>query len=195
MRRWSQVPANPFFPEMTHFALPLHATREELIAIASRWALENELYIAIERFFPNYRAAAVPLGGDLAGAIAGFEPVRRISLRRGVFEIGAINAMATLARNPETFVMVLEPLTDDGLRSTALTSRMGDEDALRWWVALVRETAAAMHQGASAIDPEGGGRKPVPGHFHTQGAHDLAASGVPMLASAGSAVFEFDDLA
>jgi hypothetical protein len=36
---------------------------------------------------------------------------------------------------------------------------------------------------------------PVPDHFHTAGAHDLAAGGVPMLASAGNAVFEFDDLA
>ena len=194
MRRWSQVAANPFFPEMTHFALPLHATREELVAIASRWALENELYVAIERFFPTYAAAAVPLGADLATAIAGYEPVRRICLRRDVFEVSAINAMAHLARNPETFVMVLEPLTEDGLRATALTSRMGDEDALRWWVALVREAIADMHQGAWAIDPDGGGRKPVPDHFHTTGAHDLAARGVPMLAAAGSAVFEFDDL-
>ena len=51
-----------------------------------------------------------------------------------------------------------------------------------------------MHQGATAIDPDGGGRKLVPDHFHTQGAHDLAAAGVPMLASGGNAVFEFDDV-
>jgi hypothetical protein len=189
------VIANPFLPDMTHFALALHATREELVALASGWALSHDLYVAIERFYPTYGALAVPLGGDLATAIAEFEPVRRIGLRRGVFDVGAINAMQHLVRNPETFVMVLEPLTEDGLRATALTSRMGDEDALRWWVGLVREAAADLHPGAWAIDPAGGGRRHVPDHFHTPGAHDLAARGVPMLSAAGSAVFAFDDLA
>jgi hypothetical protein len=188
------VVANPFLPDMTHFALPLHATREELVAIASGWSLSHDLYIAIERFFPTYEATDVPLGADLAAAVADFEPVRRICLRRGVFDVGAINAMQHLVRNPETFVMVLEPLTEDGLRATALTSRMGDEDALRWWVGLVREKAAELHAGAWAIDPSGGGRRHIPDHFHTRGAHELAAGGMPMLSAAGSAVFEFDDL-
>ncbi|MEA2221459.1 MAG: hypothetical protein QOJ35_4085 [Solirubrobacteraceae bacterium] len=187
--------ANPFLPEMWHFALPLHAHPTELVALAGRWAARHDLYVAIERFHPTYAAAAVPLAGDLAAAIAGFDPVRRICLRRGVFDVGSINAMAHLVRNPETFVMVLEPLTDDGLRATALTSRMGDPDALRWWVALAREETAALHRGATAIDPVGGGRKPVPDHYHTEGAHDLAARGVPMLAAAGNALFRFDDLA
>jgi hypothetical protein len=180
---------------MWHFTLPLHATPEELIALAGGWAEQHDLYVAIERFFPTYAAEAVPLAGDLATAIAGFEPVRRIGLRRDVFDVGAINATQHLARNPETFVMVLEPLTEDGLRATALTSRMGEQERLRWWIALAREASVDMHQGATAIDPDGGGRMPVPDHFHTAGAHDLAAGGVPMLASAGNAVFEFDDLA
>jgi hypothetical protein len=195
MRRWSQVSTNPFHPTMWHFTLPLHATPEELIGLAGGWAEQHDLYIAIERFFPTYAAEAVPLAGDLATAIAGFEPVRRIGLRRDVFDVGSINATQHLARNPETFVMVLEPLTEDGLRATALTSRMGEQERLRWWIALARAASVDMHQGATAIDPDGGGRMPVPDHFHTPGSHDLAASGVPMLASAGNAIFEFDDLA
>lgn len=185
---------NPFHPTMWHFTLPLHATPEELVALASRWAEEHDLYIAIERFFPIYAAAAVPLAGDLATAISGFAPVRRIGLRRGVFDVDAINATQHLTRNPETFVMVLEPVTEDGLRATAITGRMGEQDRLRWWIDLAREAAADMHQGASAIDPDTGGRMPVPDHYHTPGAHDLAASGVPMLAAAGNAIFAFDDV-
>jgi 2-hydroxychromene-2-carboxylate isomerase len=178
---------------MTHFALPLHATREELIDLASRWADRHGLYVAIERWYPIYGAAAVPLGADLAAAIAQFEPVRRICLRKGVFDVGAINQMQHLVRNPETFVMVLEPLTEDGLRATALTARMGDENALRWWVALVRSELPNLRGGAWAIDPELGGRQYVADHFHTEGARALAREGVPMLAAAGSAVFELDD--
>lgn len=179
---------------MWHFTLPLHATPAELIALCERWAGEHDLYISIERWYPTYSAAAVPLAGDLASAIAEFDPVRRIGLRRDVFDIDSISASQHLMRNPETFVMILEPVTEDGLRATALTSRMSEQESLRWWIDLVRDACAGMHQGATAIDPDGGGRMPVPDHFHTQGAHELAAAGVPMLASGGSAVFQFDDL-
>ncbi len=185
---------NLFYPEMTHFAFSLHATREELIQLAADWADGHELHVSLERFFPDYLVAAIPVGGDIASAIAEFEPVRRICLRRDVFDLGSINAMAHLVRNPESFVMVLEPLTEDGLRATALTSRMGDEDALRWWVAIVRETAEHLHRGAWALDPAGGRQTYVADHWHTPGAHHLAAGGVPMLAAAGSAIFEFADL-
>jgi hypothetical protein len=62
--------AAPFYAEMTHFTLPLHALREELIA--------------------------------------------------------PVSAQPFLVRNPDCLVMVLEPVTDDGLRATAITSRMAD---------------------------------------------------------------------
>lgn len=78
--RWSQVAANPFLPDMTHFALALHARREELVTLASDSALSHDLYVAIERFFPTYGASAVALGADLASAIADFEPVRRMGV-------------------------------------------------------------------------------------------------------------------
>jgi len=179
---------------MTHFALPLHALREELIEIAGRWASEHELHVSLERWYPTYGAMAVPFGGDVADCVAQFEPVRRIALRRGEFYVAAVNQMQHLVQNPESFVMVLEPLTEDGLRATALTSRMGDEDALRWWVGLVREELANVTAGAWAVEPELGGRKYIAEHCYTEGARDLAAEGVRMLAATGSMYFEFDDL-
>ena len=186
--------AFPFYPVLTHFTMPLHAARDELVALAARWAAEHDLHVAIERFYPRYQPATIPLGGDLRAAIAAFEPVRRICLRRGEFDVGAVTDLEHLARNPESFVMVLEPLTEDGLRATALTGRMGDEDALRWWIGLARAESAKLHRGAWAVDPAGGGRTRLEDHFHSAGAHELAADGVPMLASTGRAVFEFDDL-
>ncbi|HWC26053.1 MAG TPA: hypothetical protein VG474_05655 [Solirubrobacteraceae bacterium] len=186
--------AGPFHPVMTHFTLPLHATREELVALAADWAAEHELHVSLERFFPLYSPAALPPRADLESAIAEFEPVRRICLRRGDFDVGATSDVEHLARNPESLAVVLEPLTEDGLRATALTARMGDEEVLRWWVALVRESVSAMHRGATAVAP-GGVRTAIADHLHTAGAHELAAAGVPMLAATGATVFEFDDLA
>jgi hypothetical protein len=189
------VSVNPFYPAMTHFTLPLHARREELIALAQGWADEHGVHVSLERFFPHYSPASVALGGDLAAAIASSEPVRRVCLRRGgEFDIAATNEIEHLSRNPGSFVFVLEPLTEDGLRATAITGRMADERELRWWVGLARDAAAGMGRGAWAIEPGTGAREFIPDHLHTAGAQELAASGVPMLGATGGALFEFDDL-
>jgi hypothetical protein len=182
-----------FYQEMTHFTLPLHALREELIDLAGGWAEEHGLHVALERFFPSYAAVAIPGGEGLAEAVAAFDPVRRLCLRRGPCDIGAINAHQFLARNPDCLVMVLEPVTDDGLRATAVTSRMADVELLRWWVSLVRGAAMGMHRGAWATDPASGARKEVTDHFYTEGARELWADGVPMLAAHGTAVFDFGE--
>jgi hypothetical protein len=185
---------NPFLPEVTAFALTLHGTREELIQIAQEWADEHGLYVAAERFFPTYAAVSLPLAVDLAAAIAEQEPISRICLRREPFFDGAINERQQTQWNPECLTVVLHPVSDDGLRATALTARSGDIDLLKQWAAIVRAKALELHPGAYAIEPEHGGRQHVPEHFHTQGAHDLAAVGVPMLAASGSATYEFYDL-
>jgi len=182
-----------FIPEMTHFTLPMHAQRDELVAMAAGWANEHELHVALERFFPTYAAIAIPGAEGLAEAIAAFEPVRRMCLRRGPFDIAAINAQQFLVRNPDCLVMVLEPLTEDGLRATAVTARMADVELLRWWISLVREAALEMHQGAWATDPQTGVRLQVADHFYTEGARELWAGGMRMLAAAGTAVFDFDE--
>jgi hypothetical protein len=185
--------AAPFYPEMTHFTLPLHALREELIALAAGWAGEHELHVGLERFFPTYAAVAIPGGDGLDRAVEGFDPVRRVCLRRGPFDIAAINAQQFLARNPDCLVMVLEPVTDDGLRATAITSRMADVELLRWWISLVRGVAFDMHRGAWATDPHSGARQEIPDHFYTDGARELWAGGVPMLAATGPTVFDFGE--
>ena len=184
----------PFYPLMTHFTMPLHAAPEELVALAERWVAAHGLHVSLERYYPRYEPASIPLGDDLRAALAAFAPVRRICLRRDEFDVGAVSDHEHLQRNPESFVVVLEPLTEDGLRATALTAGMGDDDALRWWIGLAREEAARMHRGACAIDPATGTRTRLDDHVHTAGAHELAADGVPMLAPTGRAVFEFDDL-
>ncbi|MEA2189971.1 MAG: hypothetical protein QOI73_92 [Solirubrobacteraceae bacterium] len=185
---------NPFLPEVTAFALTLHATRAELVQIAQRWADVHGFYVAVERFYPTYAAVSLPLAADLAGAVAEQDPVRRLCLRREPFFDGAINERQQTQWNPECLTIVMHSVSDDGLRATALTARSGDIDLLQGWADLVREQALALHRGAYAIEPELGGRQHVPDHFHTQGAHDLAARGVPMLAASGSAIYEFYDL-
>jgi hypothetical protein len=183
---------NLFYPEMTHFALALHATRDELVELAAGWARDHELHVSLERFFPDYLVGAVAPGGDLGAAIAELAPVRRISLRQEPFEVIAANHVQHLALNRESVTIVLEPLSDDGLRATALASKMGDEEKLRWWVGLARDAARGWQRGAWAVDPDGR-RTFVADHWATPGALELAAAGVPMLSSHGSVTFDFGE--
>ena len=185
---------NPFLPEVTAFALTLHGTRAELIQIAQDWADRLSLYVAVERFFPTYAAVSLPLAADVTAAVAEQEPISRLCLRREPYFDGAINERQHTQWNPECLTIVLHPISDDGLRATALTARSGDIVLLQEWADLVRAKALELHRGAYAIEPERGGRQHVPDHFHTEGAHDLAATGVPMLAASGSAIYEFYDL-
>ncbi len=183
-----------YVPQMTNFTLPFHGTPDELVALAQRWAIEHGVFLAVERFYPRYDAAAVPDGLALADAIAEFGPVRRLCLRKREFELEAVTPSEFLLRNPECLVIILEPLTDDGLRSTAISARMADLDELRWWIAIVREEYERMHVGATSTDPDSDRVVLVSNHRHMQGAHELAAGGVPMLAAAGTALFSFDDV-
>lgn len=181
-------------PEMTTFTLPFHGEHDELVALAQRWVRELGVFVAVERFYPRYGADAVADGTPLASAVRELGPVRRLCLRKREFELGATTPSEFLQRNPECLVIILEPLTDDGLRSTAISARMADVDELRWWIALVRAEYERMHVGAWSSDAATGLRMHVPGHRHTQGAHDLAAGGVRMLAASGGAILDFDDV-
>lgn len=185
---------NPFLPEVTAFALTLHATRDELVAIAQEWADRLSLYVAVERYFPIYAAVSLPLAAPIADAVVEQDPVRRLCLKRDPFFDGAMTERQQTQWNPECLTMVLHQVSDDGLRATALVAKSGDITLLREWGDVVREKALELHRGSYAIDPEHGGRRHVPDHFHTPAAHDLAAAGVPMLAAAGSAIYEFYDL-
>ncbi len=183
-----------YTPQMTTFTLPFHGSEAELVALAERWMHDQGVFVALERFYPRYGADTVPDGVALAEAVRELGPIRRMCLRKREFETGSVTPSEFLNRNPESLVIILEPLTDDGLRSTAISARMADVEELRWWIALVREEYERMHVGAWSADAATGLRMHVPEHRHMQGAHDLAASGVPMLAAAGSAIFTFDDV-
>jgi hypothetical protein len=53
---------------MAKVNLQFHATPEELLAWATDWALEHELHMVVERFFPETRFVAVE-GTDVRSAV------------------------------------------------------------------------------------------------------------------------------
>jgi len=132
----------------------------------------------------------------LRDAIAHLEPVRRICLARGDLELGGgfITTEEFLTVNPDCLAIALEPVTEDGLRETALATLTADRETLAFWLKLVLELDEIMHQGATAVDPRTGSQRYFSSHRHTPGAHELAAGGVPMLACAGDTYFRFADV-
>ncbi|MDQ3675382.1 MAG: hypothetical protein M3401_01050 [Actinomycetota bacterium] len=181
---------------MTSYELQFHAERDELITIAHGWVQRHELSLVVERFFPEYSPVAILGAVSVREAVDELAPVRRICVGRMELNVegGFVTPEDFLAINRDCLAIILEPVTDDGLRETALATLTADQDTLEHWMALVLELEEIMHRGATAIDPLTGARMPAPEHRHTPGAHALAADGVTMLACAGPTYFEFDDV-
>jgi hypothetical protein len=176
------------------YRMQFHAEREELIDYIAGWVGWHGLSAVVERFYPEYEPVAVAPGVRLRDAIAELEPVRRICLARGELALGGfITTEEFLTVNPDCLAIALEPLTEDGLRETALATLTSDDDTLAFWIALVLELDEVMHEGAIAIDPLTGTSRLRPSHRYSPGARELAQRGVPMLACAGDTYFEFAD--
>jgi hypothetical protein len=193
----SQGPFAGYSKPMVCYELQFHAEHDELLDIAQGWIDRDELSVAVERFYPEYMPVGVPKTMGLRAAVAEAAPVKRFCLGRVPLNVdgGFITPQDFLAINRECLAIALEPVSEDGLRETALATFAADERTLEHWIKLVLELEAAMHRGATAIHSVTGARVPAPEHRHTPGAHRLAADGVQMLACAGETRFEFDDLA
>jgi hypothetical protein len=181
---------------LTIYGTQFHAEREELIEYVAGWVGWHGLSVVAERFFPEYEPVAIPPDVKLRDAIAHLEPVRQVCLVRGDLDLGSgfITTEEFLTVNPDCLAIVLEPVTEDGLRETALATLTADRETLAFWLKLVLELDEIMHQGATAFDPRTGSRREFPSHRHTPGAHELASRGVRMLACAGDTYFEFADV-
>jgi hypothetical protein len=181
---------------LTVYRMQFHAEREELIAYIAGWVGWHGLAVVAERFFPEYEPVAIPAGVRLRDAIADLEPVRRVCLARGDLDIGGgfITTEDFMTVNPDCLAIALEPVTEDGLRETALATLTADRETLSFWLKLVLELDEILHQGATAIDPRTSRQRYFAGHRHTPGAHGLAVRGVRMLACAGDTYFQFADV-
>jgi hypothetical protein len=176
--------------------MQFHAERDELIEYIAGWVGWHGLGVVVERFFPEYEPVAIPPDVKLRDAIAHLEPVRQVCLVRDGVDLDGefITTEEFMVVNPDCLAIALEPLTEDGLRETALATLTGDRDTLAFWMELVLELDEIMHQGATAFDPGTGQRRRLPSHRHTPGAHELACRGVRMLACVGDTTFEFSDV-
>jgi hypothetical protein len=174
---------------MTSVLLQFHAQGGEIIDLARNWADEYGFRLAVEQFFPDYRAVEVDLQSDTA--FEKLHQVRRVSLGRGPLDLTASTAHRFVT--PDVLYLDIQWPTDQGLREGALGGSTDDDQLLRMWRRMIRQLVKSMHKGASTLGWTGivG---PAPAHKHTAGAHRLAEQGVRMLASAGSTEYLFDDV-
>lgn len=176
--------------------MQFHAERAELIDCVAGWVRWHGLSVVIERFYPEYEPVLLEGKFKLRCAIDALEPVRQICLVRGEVDIpdDLITTEQFMTVYPDCLAIALEPVTEDGLRETALATISSDPEVLAFWMKLVLELDEIMHKGAVVIDPLNGRQHYFPEARHTPAAHDLALSGVRMLACAGDSYFEFGDL-
>jgi hypothetical protein len=176
---------------MAKISLQFHGDPTELQELAATWAREFNLNMAVEQFFPDYRAIPV-VDADL-GTVPDSLKVRRVSFGLEPLDVGASSAHDFMARNPHSLTLTLETPTSEGLRQSALGAMTEDEESLRTWRRVIRKAKASMHKGASVVNPHSGARQQVKDHYYTDGAWRLARSGgIKMLAAAGWNRFEFN---
>ncbi|MCG8915241.1 hypothetical protein L6E12_05480 [Actinokineospora sp. PR83] len=179
---------------MTNQQWQFHADPRELLGWAQRWVTDHGLHAVVQGITPDHRVRPAADGDVAAAAAALGARVDRVCLHPAPPVLGAPAPHLYLAANPEVLVLDLAHPTPGGLRQSVLGLESEDEETLKLWRKLLRQAKAGTHAGASMIGPQGD-TAPARSSRHTPGAHDLAASGVPMLALAGTVRFVFDDVA
>lgn len=177
---------------MSKVSLQFHATPDELLALASTWAAEHDLRMAVERFFPKIRFIAVH-GTELGSAIQlHLDGVwNRIWFSKTPLEID-YSTDPPFAGKPECMALVAGNMTPDGLRESALGAVSVDNMALRTWRIVIKAAKCTLLTGAWVLNPATGARQRLAGHYFTEGALALSQSGVKMLAVAGWNEFQLD---
>jgi hypothetical protein len=175
--------------------LQFHAVGTELVELARRWAIADDMHVAVEQFFPDYVAfEPADRGAAVAVANGRVDRVRRIAVRHAPFDLSATTTLSFVSLNPDALFLSVEWPSTDGLRESAVDGATERPEVMASWRAFRRQARASMHVGAVVRGPNSPAIQAARHHLHTVGAHQLAETGVPMLAAAGWVEFLFDDL-
>lgn len=176
---------------MAKVSFQFHAAPDELLALASNWAAEHHLRMAVERFFPQARCVVVT-GTYLGSAIENLDGVwNRIWFSKVPL---VIDHSKDSPFEPECMTLTAGSLMPDGLRESVLGAVSDDIDAIRKWRKVIKSVKSTMLTGAWVLNPATGARQRVEGHYFTEGALALNQSGVKMLAMAGWNEFKLDPI-
>lgn len=176
---------------MVKLSLQFHACRSEVAAWVASWAQEMELFVAQEFFVDDYRAELVNRE-QLTEGLSISNAVGRLSLSLYVIDPAAISSLDYMRRNPHVLTVSLGAQSDVWLRESALAAMTDDEPSLAAWKAIRTKAKRSMYSGASVVSPISNERLRLTSHYYSQGARELAALGVLMLASAGWNEYRFD---
>ena len=179
-------------PQLSTVMFQFHARGDELIALAERWAGEHGFAIAVEQFWPEYRAVAISI--DPRVAPDRLESFDRIAIGPDPFDLTSKRPHEFVASNPNHLFLKFYMPKPRGLPESWISGATGDPEQLRLWHRLIRVERAAMHHGARVQSFDKANSVGRPSHRHTIGAHELAAQGVRMLAAGGGNEVVFDDL-
>lgn len=177
----------PGQPKQTR--LQLHADYGEMLEWIQSWVEEYDLYGALETFPPQ---RLTPIEHDLRRGL-GDESVRRVWLTSHLAKLPQPGEQRAIGGGTDCVTVLLNPLRGDVQREFLIGSRTAEPSIQKLTRSLLRELRQGLHYGARILRPNGQ-ESLSPRHPHTVGAHQLAQSGVRMLALAGDNAYLFDDL-
>jgi len=177
---------------MAKLSLQFHADRSEVLTWVATWAHEMNLFLAMEAFSPEYQVKPVD-ESRIGEAFPASCVVDRVSLSLGTIDTNATSALDFMRRNPGMLVVSIGAQADEILRESTISAMTDDGPSIVAWKIIRNKAKALMRTGAvSVLNPASGARQSLKSHYYSQGAQELAARGVRMLASAGWNEFEFD---
>ncbi|GAA2121171.1 hypothetical protein [Streptomyces synnematoformans] len=163
---------------MTRVVFQFHADRDELVALAGEWAARLGLYMAWERFFPDYRVQAVTPDELVGVREHQLSEISRISLSLCQLELDADSSLGHVKCNPGILTILLGEQSDSFIGESFLAAVAESEEQLKVWRKVRGFALKSTCKGAWIVNGMTGVRQRSDSHRYTPKVREMAGSGV-----------------
>lgn len=163
--------------------LQFHAEPHELLCMLPRWLEGVRVYVAIERFSPQYSVSESSLREICETTDS--SAVSRLALALQPITTSVQSGQEFLERNRDVLTILPGTNSQEGLRESLMSTINGDQASLKEWRRVRRRALDSMYRGAVVVNPMTAARADLKDHPFSQGALDLYRQGIPMLALGG----------
>lgn len=170
---------------MSDISLQFHATAEELVTLATRFAADHQLRVVGIRSRP-FSAQAIRFSDIETAMIHG--QYERFAFVQGDLALPVESAGQFAEAHPGALSLVVGRLTDSGLQQSWLACRALADPIPPEWRMLVRAIRSITKAGVTVMNPDTRDTVIMKHFRYTAGAKALYDKGVPMFPLAGKTV-------
>ncbi len=169
---------------MAKIVVQFHGLPTEVLEFAENCTGQFQVRAALIQFFPEMRVFEV-IDGEFQSAIGNLEVVNMIAFSISHFDLPAKNMSEFMERNPDSLMLKIGALKNDGLVESVLSANTGDPVSLSVWKKVVKKLHEHTCEGAWAVNRETGVAGYSKKHRYTVASKELEENGTRMLPIAG----------